>query len=162
MGSKSRRLRRKTKESRAMGMKYFQVPEDVTIQSHDEDGNQITKNGEPLQYSFRKFNRDHVWTSEQWRTGSADAAEHFDTCYAAIEEADPKPGDIIGLPDAAHEFYLPIVTMRAVKLNSHLAVPFNRLMRPVMRATSKKPEVAAKQTNGDAKTEPPAEEASAN
>lgn len=119
-------------------MKYFIVPQDVTISTLGKDGRPIANDGEPIVYSFATFHHEHVWTSEAWRTGSGDASDHFEECYEKIATA--KPGTVIELSDPAFETYQPIATMRGTRLNPHVAVEFNRLMRPILRATAKRPE----------------------
>lgn len=140
-------------------MRYFIVPEPVTIEALSEKGGPRDPDdpeaGPALVYTFAQFHREHVWPSEVWRSGSGDNADHFDSIYSKISKA--KPGDVIELTDPEYEVYAPIATMRGAKLNPQVAVEFNQLMRPILRATTKRPE-APKQATA---AMPPAPEAEA-
>jgi hypothetical protein len=63
------------------------------------------------------------------------------------------PGTIVELTDEEYEVYAPIATQRGKPLAPHIATELMQLVRPVLTATSKRPEPNPTNEQGTGKSQ---------
>jgi hypothetical protein len=110
-------------------MFYFRVPGPERMYSED---------GKPIEYGWENLHDDFCWPHEVWRSGSADALKAYDE--VEFKCVGPKVGAIIAMTDATFEIYVNIITARDKKIGGKNVRAINRLMRPVLEASTTPPD----------------------
>ena len=111
-------------------MFYFRVPGPEKIEVE----------GKSVAYGWDELHDDLCWPHEVWRSGSADALKAFDEVESKCVLAEPVPGEIIAMTDTTFEIYVNVITARDKKLGGKGSRAINRLMRPILEASTTPPE----------------------
>jgi len=115
-------------------MRYIIIPDSINVSvTITNDGKQENR---VVPYGLNDLNAQEVWTNEMWHQDLS-SIEAFERIYLKFKGK--KPGQVVPLEDADYERYMPLATMRGVKIRPDLAYEMHMLMKAVHAASSTEP-----------------------
>lgn len=112
-------------------MRYVVIP---AKQVMDSIINNETK--QPVRWGIHDMLREVCWGAPEWRQNETNL-KAFERCYNAFDGK--KEGAVVELEGADYEIFLPIATMKGKNIPPAFSIQFNRLMMPIMCASTDPP-----------------------
>jgi len=132
-------------------MRYIVIPPKQVL---DAVINKQTK--QPISYGLHDFLQEYCWGQPGWRDGGEASMKACDRIFVAFNNKQNE-GDVVALTDEDYEVFKPIATLKGKPIPPAFAIQFNRLMLPIVSASTEPPKSLGEANaggNGQNKPEP--------
>jgi len=131
-------------------MRYIVIPAKQVL---DTVVNKETK--QPISYGIHDMLQGNCWGQPEWRDGGETSLNACERIFTAFNEK-KNEGDVVALTDEDYEIFKPIATMKGKVIQPEFSMQFNRLMMPIIAASTEPPKSTGKSDGSEEGEDKPA------